>query len=263
MDRAQYAGAPGAVTANLTSGASSGSWGPDTFSSIEDLYGSANDDTLIGDDGVNRIWGVGGDDSIDGRGRADELRGGDGRDVIVGGTGDDLLLGEDDSDLLNGGDGNDEMYGGLGSDILLGGGGTDLMAGDVGHDPELTVGDPDHMNGGPGNDLMYGQGGDDCSNTLSDHGACPHAYKIPISSSLGTDYYAQMEGGEGTDRLHGGPGDDRLDGGPEGGNQLVGGAGDHDFCSFGPKDKDLRAPSCELPSKGDDKIAWDKWAWKN
>jgi Ca2+-binding RTX toxin-like protein len=138
------------------------------------------------------------------------------------------------------------------------------MAGDVGKNPKSSQGSPDHMNGGPGRDLMYGQGGDDCSTLLgtgdSAHPRCGAANRIPFDPGT---YRAQMEGGADADRLHGGPGDDRLDGGPEGGNALVGGIGDYDFCSFGPGSGDRRDISCNLPSGGANDLSgeWPDWDW--
>ena len=262
IDRVSYAGAPGGVTVNLSAGASSGTWGPDSITSVVNISGSKFDDVLTGNDRVNVIWGDDGDDRIDARDRADTVYGGDGQDTIIGGPGDDTLLGENGSDLLNGGVGDDEMFGGLGSDILLGGEGADRMAGDVGTDPTSSAGDPDHMNGGPGNDLMYGQGGNECSTTFGDHPSCDRTNHIPIDIVGPPLYYAQMEGGGGQDRLHGGPGDDRLDGGAQDDNDLVGGAGINDFCSFGPLPHgDRRDVSCELPSVGDANIRWQRWAW--
>ena len=136
------------------------------------------------------------------------------------------------------------------------------MAGDVGKNPESRQGSPDHMNGGPGRDLLYGQGGSDCSTLLGEgtnanHLSCGAQNRIPFDLTV----RAQMEGGSDADRLHGGPGNDRLDGGPEGGNPLVGGDGENDFCSFGPAPGDPRAPSCEWPSPGTSTINWRSWDW--
>jgi len=76
------------ATANLATGSSSGD-GTDTFSSIENLWGSAGPDNLTGDMGQNAIYGL------------------DGADRIGAGAGDDRLDGGDGIDALDGGDGND------------------------------------------------------------------------------------------------------------------------------------------------------------
>lgn len=74
-DAASYRHSPAAVTVDLTRPSrNTGDAGGDTFSSIEDLIGSAFDDNLFGNSKVNRITG--------GPGR-DILNGGDGGDVFV------------------------------------------------------------------------------------------------------------------------------------------------------------------------------------
>ena len=267
-DRAMYTDATAGVVVDLATGSSSGGGlGADELVSIEDAFGGPQDDTLRGSAGVNELWGDAGADTLDGREGPDTLRGGEGRDILAGRLGDDALFGDGDSDLLDADEGNDILYGGTERDVLLGGPGNDLMAGDVGSDPTDSVGDADHLNGGSGNDILYGQGGSDCSSTFAGQPGCTAGNLIQVSERLQTDYYAQMNGGPGQDKLHGGPGTDRLDGGPEGGNELVGGADQGDFCSFGPVGAaDKRDPSCETPTKTPDDrkaIAWDKWKWRN
>jgi Ca2+-binding RTX toxin-like protein len=73
-----------AVTVNLADGIAPGiNDGEETgISSIENITGSAFDDTLIGDDGSNIIKGGSGDDTIDGRAGDDILEGGDGNDDL-------------------------------------------------------------------------------------------------------------------------------------------------------------------------------------
>ena len=71
------------------------------------MYGGENDDTLLGRNGTNIMYGEGGNDKIyDG----------------------------DDSSYLSGGEGNDELYGGGGADVLDGGSGNDYLQGDHGND---------------------------------------------------------------------------------------------------------------------------------
>ncbi|WP_323033003.1 calcium-binding protein [Paracoccus sp. (in: a-proteobacteria)] len=71
----------------------------DTYSGIEDLWGSAHSDTLRGNDIGNRI------------------RGGDGNDHLEGRGGVDLLYGEVGNNTLGGGAGADNMNGGAGNDV--------------------------------------------------------------------------------------------------------------------------------------------------
>jgi Ca2+-binding RTX toxin-like protein len=99
-DTASYAGAGinGLTVSLATPSLNSGQAKGDQFFTIENLTGSAGDDTLIGDAQDN---------------------------ILTGLAGKDLLMGGDGNDTLNGGDENDTLMGGLGKDILNGGGGKD------------------------------------------------------------------------------------------------------------------------------------------
>ncbi|MCX6780492.1 MAG: tandem-95 repeat protein, partial [Candidatus Magasanikbacteria bacterium] len=85
FDTVNYGGATGAVTVSLLSGTATGADGSDTLISIENVFGSGFDDTLIGDATNNN------------------LRGGAGNDAIVGGSGFDILTGGAGDDTLDGG----------------------------------------------------------------------------------------------------------------------------------------------------------------
>jgi Ca2+-binding RTX toxin-like protein len=76
-------------------------------------------DALRGDAADNHIWGLGGNDLIDGRDGNDVLDGGTGNDELFGGTGDDVLIGGDGNDWLHGGAGIDHMTGGAGRDYFV------------------------------------------------------------------------------------------------------------------------------------------------
>ena len=100
VDTADYSSALSAVTVNLSTTYSQDTKGAglDTLIGIENLIGSAFNDTLTGDAGPNRLEGGAG---------ADTLRGGDGGDTLVGGGGADTLEGGAGDDTLDGGDGID------------------------------------------------------------------------------------------------------------------------------------------------------------
>jgi Ca2+-binding RTX toxin-like protein len=90
---AVHYGHSGAVTVDLQTGVAYKNHGQerDTLVSIEDVYGSAYNDTLKGDDNDNRLSGEGGRDSLYGRGGQDTLVA-DIDDIIVdGGDGVDTL----------------------------------------------------------------------------------------------------------------------------------------------------------------------------
>lgn len=96
---ASAASQPGAVIVQI-----------DRVRAIENVTGSALDDTLLGDDAANILRGLGGDDLIRGR---------KGDDVIDGGNGDDRLNGNRGDDTIRSGDGNDRIKGGPGADTFV------------------------------------------------------------------------------------------------------------------------------------------------
>jgi Ca2+-binding RTX toxin-like protein len=71
------------------------------MSAIENVRGSAFDDTLLGDDNSNSLWGGDGDDVI---------HGGDGEDFVSGGAGKDVLLGWDAGHLIDGYDHYEDVF---------------------------------------------------------------------------------------------------------------------------------------------------------
>jgi Ca2+-binding RTX toxin-like protein len=100
-DTVTYASSDTSVTADLTSSANNagGAYG-DLFSSVENLTGSAFDDTLVGgasgnvlDGGAgnDRLYGLAGNDTMYGGSGADWLEGGAGKDILTGGEGHDVF----------------------------------------------------------------------------------------------------------------------------------------------------------------------------
>jgi Ca2+-binding RTX toxin-like protein len=115
IDTASYANAAGAVTANMLKPKNNlGEAAGDTYKNIENLLGSAFNDTLGGDTKVNAIDGGGGDDILAGNGGIDSLTGGLGADTFRfnatkdggGATGDiivDFVSGADSIGVLRSG----------------------------------------------------------------------------------------------------------------------------------------------------------------
>ena len=93
-DVASYATSAAGLTVDLTNGAANtGDAAGDTFTSVENLVGSARGDTLRGDGVANTLSGRGGNDVLFGRDGADRLFGDNGNDILFGGAGGDLLNG--------------------------------------------------------------------------------------------------------------------------------------------------------------------------
>lgn len=156
----------------------------DTYSSIENLYGTVSDDTLSGDEQSNTIIGDQGVDIISGRGSADALYGSQGDDFVYGGDGNDVLDGGDGADRLEGGEGADTIDGGSGADVIFGDDGDDILSGGAGQD---------YFSAGSGDDRIFG--GDDADIIVAGDGA------------------DVLIGGSGDDNLHGQQGADAIDGG--------------------------------------------------
>ena len=102
IDLASYVGSPVGVTVNLNTGTGLGGHAQgDSLSGIENLRGSAHNDTLVGGLGANKLIGDDGDDV---------LKGGHGADKLLGGTGNDYLDGGKEIDVIFGGSGSDTFY---------------------------------------------------------------------------------------------------------------------------------------------------------
>ncbi|MCC1491389.1 calcium-binding protein [Cognatishimia sp. F0-27] len=101
-DTVDYSEAVNPVSVDLGVGtAVDGAGNTDSLTDIEEVHGSAFDDSLAGGDGGDSLRGNDGNDTLDGRG---------GSDTLDAGAGDDLLI--------NSGGGNDKWIGGAGIDTL-------------------------------------------------------------------------------------------------------------------------------------------------
>lgn len=179
----------------------------------EAIYGMGGNDVVDGRGGDDTIYGGDGHDHIGGNGGNDTLFGGNGDDTVVGGVGDDNLsgdagndtiLGDDGNDVADGGDGDDTIYGGNGDDHIGGNGGNDTLYGGYGNDTVVGGAGDDWLYGNAGNDALLGDDGDDI-----------------VFGGGGAD---RLEGGNGNDDLYGGNGKDIIFGG-DGVDFITGGLG--------------------------------------
>jgi Ca2+-binding RTX toxin-like protein len=174
--------------------------------------------------GVDYVYGLGGDDTIFGLGGNDRLFGGEGADHLDGGAGSDYAS-YSDSDvgvhvsLLTGTGHNgsaegdtlasiENLEGSQFNDVLIGDDADNRFMGWGGNDIFEGRGGADRVNGGQGNDRIKGGGGADIL--------------------LGDDGNDAIFGGEGDDQLLGGLDDDHLNGGV-GFDTLTGNAGADTF----------------------------------
>jgi VCBS repeat-containing protein len=179
----------------------------DTYNSIENVIGSAGQDTIVGNSEANSLSGGRGDDVLVGGSGADILNGGSGTDTasyadftdeavssrinlansaqntgvaagdiytsienVIGSAGRDTILGNSYNNELSGGLSNDSLYGGLGNDTLKGGEGNDYLRGDA--DDDVLIGGlgDDNLQGGTGSDTYHyslGDGNDTITETNS------------------------------------------------------------------------------------------------
>ena len=160
IDTASYENAGGPVFANLgNSVVNTGEAAGDIYTSIENLAGSAFDDTLVGDTAANELYGDGGADSIDGGLGDDRLEGEGGNDTLIGSGGADFILGGAGDDFVD--------YSGSASRVFirLGTGTSSLgdAAGDIILQVEAAIGSEfnDTIQASSGDDSLYGRGGED------------------------------------------------------------------------------------------------------
>ncbi|MDO9304775.1 MAG: hypothetical protein Q7T77_05570 [Sulfuricurvum sp.] len=163
-DTADYSASITAIDADLTRASgqvigNASTDGTDTFYGIENIIGTAQNDTVIGDANVNILTGGSGDDTLTGNGGADQLYGGIGNDTIYGGY---------DGDYIDGGNGASERntidYSGFTDDATV-----NLNTSQAylnGPSPLIdSVNNIQNVVAGSGNDMLIGKSG--VVNTLS------------------------------------------------------------------------------------------------
>ena len=221
IDNANYSADIAGITLNLNTNSAIDGWGnTDTLTSIENVIGSAFNDSITGNNLDNELRGENGNDTLHGNG---------GNDTIIAGAGNDFVSGGAGSDFINGGDGVDTISyssdtGGINADM-----GRNLVVDGTGNSDrvlnfEILIGSgfadsitgtllADTIYAGNGNDTLFGQDGDDI-----------------LYGEVGNDV---ISGGNNNDTIYGGAGNDNIRGdsgndiiyGGLGNDQLTGGIG--------------------------------------
>ena len=91
------------------------------------MLGGYGDDRIFGLDGNDHLEGDPGNDFLDGGNGDDRLQGRKGADHLVGGEGNDHLEGNFENDVMEGGNGNDYLEDNLGQNVFSGGDGNDYI----------------------------------------------------------------------------------------------------------------------------------------
>jgi len=255
IDTAYYSTSSAAVNVNLATNVNTGGEAQgDSLVNVENVFGSAFNDTLTGDFHDNTLYGWLGNDTLRGGSGNDVLVGGAGADVLDGGvgldtadytqssagvnvnlatgigsggdaqgdtlTGIEAVIGSKFDDTLTGGSGTDYLRGGAGNDTLIGGAGSDDLRGGAG---------ADHIDGGAGNDwaYYYESNAGVVVNLTTGTGSGGHAQGdtlVNIENLGGSQYGDTLLGDAGHNILRGYAGNDVLVG-AGGADTLVGDSG--------------------------------------
>ncbi len=247
-DTASYADAAAGVNVSLalTTAQNTGGAGVDTLTGIENLTGSAFNDSLASGFGDNKLSGLAGDDVLAGGDGNDSLDGGAGNDTasyedadmgvivnlaltttqytagggfdtlisiegVIGSNLDDTLTGDAGNNVLGGLDGDDLLNGGAGDDILDGGIGVADTASYVGAAAGVTVSlaiASAQNTVGAGTDTLIGI--KNLTGSALNDTLTGNASNNVLDGGAGND---TLSGGAGTDDLYGGAGNNTLVGG--------------------------------------------------
>lgn len=221
-DTVSYASSALAVSVTINGAASGGDAAGDVLTGIENLIGSAGNDTLTGDTAANIFDGGLGNDTIDGSSGIDTVTYASATYIsavsvnlgsllnnVTGGAGTDTLsnieniIGTAFNDTLVGNGGDNTFEGGSGADSMNGGGGNDTLnyvSSNAGIDMSLVIGAV-NTGGHAAGDVLTGAGfaniiGSSFADTLRGNASANNLY-----------------GGDGDDVFIGGAGNDLLDGG--------------------------------------------------
>jgi Ca2+-binding RTX toxin-like protein len=208
IDTVFYGDSTAGVGINLDTGRGvGGSAEGDRFISIENVFGSNFNDSLIGSTAANRLHGQEGNDVIKGGGGNDYLDGGSGNDILGAGLG---------QSVLDGGSGDDTLKGTGGANTLIGGSGidtADYSGMGIGVTVSLTSGRASHGYISWPNDVPDWAVADHLSGIENITGS---AYQDFLIGDGGVNVLRGMDGGDlldgraGADLAYGGTGNDQY-----------------------------------------------------
>ncbi len=249
MDTVYYDYSTAAIIVNLavTTAQSGGFAAGDTLFSIENINGSAYDDSITGSSANNVIVGGAGADTINGGAGSDTAyyaysaaavninlnlataqSGGDARgdilsniENVMGSAYNDVLTGNAAANILNGLAGDDTINAGGGDDLIIGGLGSDSIDGGAGIDTISYVSSTDFVSADLGANNFW-NGDARWDSVFNVENIIGSNFNDTLKGNAGAN---QLAGGVGNDAIYGQAGNDTLDGGT-GDDQLLGGDGD-------------------------------------
>jgi Ca2+-binding RTX toxin-like protein len=238
-DTSSYQNSTAAVSINLAAGSASGGYAQyEQLTSIENLIGSAYNDTLTGDANANSLSGLAGNDVISGGDGDDTIDGGAGADTLTGGNGTDTLTYAASTtgvaiNLVNGvnssGDAAGDVFSGF--EKIVGSSGNDTFTAAGVITLEGGNGNDTYIIDGSGVTVIEGATGgfDTVRTSLSGYTLDANIESVVYTGTtavtlIGNAFDNSLTGGAGDDTLSGGDGNDVLIGGV-GADVLDGGAG--------------------------------------
>ena len=204
----------------------------DNLAAIENLTGSAHNDTIAGDANANVLNGGNGTDTVSyafatsavtvdlGKATGPHASGGGGSDTL---TGFENLVGSPHNDTLTGNAGNNVIKGGAGDDRLAGGLGDDTLDGEA----HATADIVDYIAATSGVivDLAAGTASGQGTDTI-----------VAVENARGSNSADRLSGTSGVNALYGEKGDDILNG--RAGNDILDGGYENDPSPTPPPDPD-------------------------
>lgn len=173
------------VDLNVTTAQATGGSGNDTLISIERLYGTDFNDTLLGNDKANILRGYDGNDILDGRG---------GNDIMRGDDGDDVYRVRDNGDVVqeSSGEGTDFVFSHISSYTL-----TDYV-----EDGRIMSSVSANLKGNSLDNVIFSGKGSNIINGDSGNDSVSYLYGATGSVTVKLDLsQRQSTGGSGSDRL--------------------------------------------------------------
>jgi Ca2+-binding RTX toxin-like protein len=170
--------------------------------------------TFMGTNGGDKIWGGVDSDTFWGNDGNDRIEGSDGGDVALGGDGRDIITDSAGDDILKGGPGNDAIDSGPGIDVIMSGSGKDFVNGGLNDNHTFAAEGDDFVIAGDGPDQVFGCSGDDWEEGGNSNDLLQGDCGAPFFDDITEPGHDILIGGSGEDDYDAEGGDDIMVAGP-------------------------------------------------